>query len=84
MITKCNHEPMFYGSASIGERGQIVIPSELRTRLNIKSGEKLMFFSNGELIFLSRTESLNKILEHMSKLLNLKSLIEDTIGKNES
>lgn len=35
-------EDLFYGSATVGERGQIVIPSEARKRLNINSGDKVL------------------------------------------
>jgi AbrB family looped-hinge helix DNA binding protein len=32
----------FYGSVTVGERGQIVIPAEARTFLNISAGDKLL------------------------------------------
>ena len=34
-----------YGSVTIGERGQLVIPAELRKALKIKSGDQLMVFA---------------------------------------
>lgn len=37
------YEPKFYGSASVGSKGQIVIPSELREDIDIGSGDKLLF-----------------------------------------
>lgn len=36
-----NHGKIF-GTTSIGERGQVVIPSEAREELGIKSGEKFL------------------------------------------
>lgn len=33
---------LFYGSVTVGERGQIVIPAEARNELNIKPGDKLI------------------------------------------
>jgi len=74
-----SHAPTFYGSASVGERGQIVIPSELRTKLNIKAGEKFVFFSNGDVIFIHKAEDLKKMLENMTELLELKDKIEKAI-----
>ncbi|MGB9797618.1 MAG: AbrB/MazE/SpoVT family DNA-binding domain-containing protein [bacterium] len=41
VIKKC-----FIGSASVGERGQIVIPAEARQRLGLKTGDKLLVFVN--------------------------------------
>ena len=78
-----DHEPTFYGSASIGERGQIVIPSDLRTKLDIKAGEKFVFFSNGDVIFMHKAENVKKMLENMTKLLELKDKIEKDISEDK-
>ncbi len=32
----------FYGAATVGERGQIVIPIEARKRYNIETGDKIL------------------------------------------
>lgn len=37
---KC--EWTFYGSATVGERGQIVIPAEARTELGFHPGDKVL------------------------------------------
>ena len=37
----CDKMP-FYGSVTVGERGQIVIPAEARAALDIQPGEKLL------------------------------------------
>lgn len=34
--------PMFYGSVTVGERGQIVIPAEARSEMEILPGDKLL------------------------------------------
>ena len=34
----------FVGAATVGERGQVVIPAEARERTGIKSGDKLLVF----------------------------------------
>ena len=34
-----------YGAATVGERGQLVIPSDLRKDLDIKAGDRLMIFA---------------------------------------
>ena len=38
-------ENEFFGSATVGERGQIVIPAEARQKLDIRPGDKLLIFS---------------------------------------
>jgi AbrB family looped-hinge helix DNA binding protein len=35
-------EDAFYGSATVGDRGQIVIPAEARQELGINPGDKLL------------------------------------------
>ena len=42
---KNNHrcfEEHFYGAATVGERGQIVIPAEARKQYQIETGDKLL------------------------------------------
>lgn len=41
---KCGHsfDEAFYGSATVGERGQIVIPAEARNELGINPGDKVL------------------------------------------
>lgn len=41
-----NGEPEFFGSATVGERGQIVIPADARESFDIKPGDKLLIFSS--------------------------------------
>jgi AbrB family looped-hinge helix DNA binding protein len=36
----------FYGSATVGERGQVVIPAEARAELEIKPGDKLLIMKH--------------------------------------
>lgn len=39
-------DDIFFGTATVGERGQIVIPAEARKRLNINPGDKLLVMSH--------------------------------------
>lgn len=36
------HDFKFYGSATVGSKGQIVIPAEVREEYDIKEGDKLV------------------------------------------
>jgi AbrB family looped-hinge helix DNA binding protein len=48
MTLKCDMsiDEIFFGTATVGERGQIVIPAEARKRLNINPGDKLLVMSH--------------------------------------
>jgi AbrB family looped-hinge helix DNA binding protein len=35
-------KPIFFGSATVGERGQIVLPISLRKKYQIRAGDKLI------------------------------------------
>ena len=51
---------------SIGERGQVVIPAEIREKLNLKKGEKLMVFSKGKnFIGMVKAEEMGKYFKEM-------------------
>jgi len=41
---KLSVEKCFYGSATLGERGQIVIPAEARKDCDFHAGDKLLVF----------------------------------------
>lgn len=44
MVKKCiKFDEAFYGSATVGERGQVVIPAEARQELGIEPGDKILF-----------------------------------------
>lgn len=61
-----------YSSVTVGERGQIVIPVELRKLLKIKSGDKLIVIArpHGKMIGLIPAEELNKFLDQASKAIS--------------
>jgi len=64
-----NKDIVFYGSATIGERGQIVVPIKARQQLNLKPGDKMLFLgtkhSSGLLMI--KSDMLNKIINKMVK-----------------
>ncbi len=59
----------FYGTGTIGEKGQIVIPIKVREKLEIKPGEDFIFFGHGKVIGLARAQDFEKILNKMSEKL---------------
>lgn len=57
----------FYGSATVGTKGQIVIPAEAREELKLAEGEKLIVLRDphaGGLIIL-KAEMLETMMEQM-------------------
>ena len=61
----------FFGSTTVGERGQVVIPAEAREEFDIKAGEKMLVFGSprGEAIVIVKVEKFkvrfDKMLEKM-------------------
>lgn len=60
-----------YGTATVGERGQLVIPAELRKALRIKSGDQLMVFAklDKKVINLMPEKEFSRFLEKAAKLI---------------
>ena len=62
------HGQEFYGTATVGEKGQVVVPSEARKALRIVKGEKLLVFGFGpDMVVLSKLSSLKKLSEHLTE-----------------
>ncbi len=74
-----NKKMIFYGSTTVGERGQIVLPAKMRKEFNLKKGDKLLVIGNPDLnhINLINQETLSKYLEKISENINqIKSSIK--------
>jgi AbrB family looped-hinge helix DNA binding protein len=72
--------PKLYGSAKVGERGQIVIPQEARVELGLRTGDKLLAFGGPyhvNAIVLIKEESFNSILAEISRKM---SSLEHLLG----
>lgn len=71
--------PKVYGAVTVGERGQVVIPADLRSIFKIKSGDKLIVFAkHGEMIGLIQANRLNDFLSHMSQVMAAVKKIKQT------
>jgi AbrB family looped-hinge helix DNA binding protein len=70
MIAICKGKT--YGSVTIGERGQLVIPAELRKALSIKSGDHLMIFAklDKKIISLMPEKDFSKFLERAASVIS--------------
>jgi AbrB family looped-hinge helix DNA binding protein len=65
-------KPIFYGSTTVGERGQIVLPVKLRNDLKISKGDKLLVIvdPHGSRINLINPDTMTKFLDIMSENIN--------------
>ena len=75
--------PKFYGSTTVGERGQVVIPAEARRDFQITPTTKLLVFGShggGGLIF-TKAESVTEFLTRaMSMLTRLEEMFKADTG----
>ena len=61
-----------YGSITVGDRGQIVIPAELRKLFNIKPGDQLMVFAklDKKVVSLMHEKDFSRFLEKAAKVIS--------------
>lgn len=61
-----------YGSTTIGERGQVVIPAEVRKLFKVKAGDKLIVLAKPEkkMMVLIPVEDFSKFLDRASKIIS--------------
>ncbi len=70
----------FYGSITVSERGQIVIPAEARKDFNIKTGDKLLVLGDLEQgIAIVTVEYLQKMMKASA---NLFQMVQSSIADN--
>ncbi len=70
----------FYGSITVSDRGQIVIPAEARRDFNIEVGDKLLVF--GDLEQGLAIMKASRLIEKMPGILSMLQSVED--GDEES
>jgi AbrB family looped-hinge helix DNA binding protein len=69
-----NIDDFFYGSATIGERGQIVIPADARKECDMHAGEKLLVFRHPmhpNMLVLARVNDMQQLHEQISRSMEL-------------
>jgi AbrB family looped-hinge helix DNA binding protein len=62
-------ETRFYDVVTVGERGQVVIPSKARKTLGIRPGDKLLALEGpmGSSVVFFKIKSIDAVIEKMSK-----------------
>jgi AbrB family looped-hinge helix DNA binding protein len=73
--------PKFYGSTTVGERGQVVIPAEARRDFEITPTTKLLVLGNQERagIILTKVENVEKILTMATGMLEELKTLQKTL-----
>lgn len=79
MHNKLMKHHVFYGTTSLGEKGQVVIPVKARKDMAVGRGEQLLVFGvGGEMVVLSRLSNMQKFASHMERQLkDLKKIIKE-------
>lgn len=68
----------FYGTTTVGEKGQVVIPAEARTAMELKKGDKLLVFGMGcDMLAFSKLSQMEQFASHLaSKLEGIRTIIK--------
>jgi len=77
-------EPKFFGSTTVGPRGQIVIPVNARKELGIDTGTTLLFFTGPErgILALLKADTVEHMLSMMSeRLTHFEKLVKEHKSK---
>jgi len=77
-----------YGTATVSERGQIVIPAEARRELGIECGTKLVVFRSGSmeghgLVLMTADTVTDFVREAMSRLTEFERTVLETTESEE-
>ncbi|HEY3268617.1 MAG TPA: AbrB/MazE/SpoVT family DNA-binding domain-containing protein [Armatimonadota bacterium] len=65
-------EDCFYGSVTVGERGQVVIPADVRKAVGIEPGDRLLVFRPPmhDHIVMAKIDSVHEVLGFFQKLID--------------
>jgi len=62
------HKKALIGVTTVGEKGQIVIPADIRTTLNLVKGTKLVAVAHDHGVFLMRPAALESMANRFGAL----------------
>lgn len=70
-VPKASIAEHFYGTVTVGERGQVVIPAEARKQFGIESGDKLLVFSHpvSHCFALVKIDAARDFMEQLSEII---------------
>lgn len=81
MDSEISIEQSFYGAATVGERGQVVIPAEARKKFGINPGDKILVLGHpgGNGIMLCKIDAMRDFFTALIEDLNR---IESKVGSS--
>ncbi len=65
MSKKKSSDDPFYGSTKVGSRGQVVLPMDIRKKLDIKEGDILFVCESSGHIKVMKGEVVKRVLEEI-------------------
>jgi AbrB family looped-hinge helix DNA binding protein len=75
------HDKKLFGTATVGTKGQVVIPADAREALGIKPGDRLYVVGSEAKQFVGfiKEDQLRKMIEHLTdNVANIQSLLKET------
>jgi AbrB family looped-hinge helix DNA binding protein len=62
------HDKKLYGTATVGTKGQVVIPADAREELDIKAGDRLYVVGSSKKKFVGfiKEEQLRELVAHLT------------------
>ena len=87
--TKCSNtmfpKMKLWGTATVGTKGQVVIPAEARTQLGLKEGDKIIVMgrSSTDGLMLIKAESIEAMMQHAeSDMKEIRESAENSSGES--
>jgi AbrB family looped-hinge helix DNA binding protein len=77
----CSLEELFFGTATVGDRGQVVIPAEARKKLGIHPGDKILVLQHphGAGVVLCKIDAMREVFSSfLSDLERLESRVAES------
>ena len=75
------HDKKLYGTATVGTKGQVVIPADARQVLNIQPGDRLYVVGSekSQWVGFLKEEQLRNLVEHLTiNIESYKTLLDNT------
>ncbi|MGQ9729671.1 MAG: AbrB/MazE/SpoVT family DNA-binding domain-containing protein [Candidatus Zipacnadales bacterium] len=81
------HKAKYWGSATVGERGQMVIPADARKALGIEAGDKLVIFGHewGKRLIIVKAETVTQyVAQALGDLAALEAQLREDLAEESS
>jgi len=77
------HDKKLFGTATVGTKGQVVIPADAREAFNIQSGDRLYVVGSEKMgwIGLLKEDQLRTMVEHLTDNIEQYRSVIDNIDK---